>query len=152
VIWLEHGWLAGDDTDGHVDMLARFTDPDTIAFTACSDRHDEHHQPLAELERQLRALRGREGRPYRLVPLPIPPAKRDATGRRLPASYANFLILNGAVLVPVYGDTADEIALNRLHACFPRRELVPVNALPLILQGGSIHCATMQLPDAPRES
>lgn len=145
VIWLEHGWLAGDDTDGHVDMLARFTAPDTLAYVNCTDAHDEHFAPLAALEAQLKTLRTRDGRPYRLVPLPIPPAKHDATGRRLPASYANFLIINGAVLTPVYGDTADEIALNRLHGCFPGRTIIPVNALPLIRQGGSIHCATMQL-------
>lgn len=145
VFWLEHGWLAGDDTDGHVDMLARFTDTGTIAFTACADPHDEHFKELAALEKQLRTLRTRDGSPYKLVPLPIPPAKHDVTGGRLPASYANFLIVNDAVLVPVYGDTADEIALSRLHGCFPGRAIVPVNALPLIRQGGSVHCATMQL-------
>jgi agmatine/peptidylarginine deiminase len=145
VVWLEHGWLAGDDTDGHVDMLARFTAPDTIAYTSCTDAHDEHHAALEQLLAQLKTLRMPDGRPYSLVPLPIPPAKHDTGGRRLPASYANFLILNGAVLAPVYGDTADEIALNRLRGCFPGREIVPINALPLIRQGGSVHCATMQI-------
>lgn len=146
VLWLEHGWLAGDDTDGHVDMLARFCDAGTIAYTACEDPADEHHPALAAMAAELAALRDRDGRPYALVPLPLPGAKHDDQGARLPASYANFLIVNGAVLVPVYEDAADAVALERLRGAFPGRAVVPVPALPLIRQYGSLHCATMQLP------
>lgn len=146
VLWLEHGWLAGDDTDSHIDMLARFCSVDTIAYTACDDPHDEHHETLSAMARELEALRDRHGRPYTLVPLPIPAAKHDESGARLPASYANFLIINGAVLVPTYEDDADAVALERLRRAFPQREIVAIPALPLIRQYGSLHCATMQLP------
>jgi agmatine/peptidylarginine deiminase len=146
VLWLEHGELAGDDTDAHVDMLARFCDPDTIAYSSSNDPEDEHYAPLAAMEHQLQTFRTREDLPYRLVPLPLPRAVRDESGRRLPASYANFLIINGAVLVPVYDDPADDAALTALAGCFPGRKVEPLNCLPLIQQNGSLHCATMQLP------
>lgn len=146
VLWIDHGELAGDDTDAHVDMLARFCDAQTIAYTRCPDRQDPHHAPLAAMEQQLQGFRTREGAPYRLVPLAIPAAIHDAGGRRLPASYANFLIINDAVLVPVYGDPADEAALQALAGCFPQRKIVPVLCRALIEQFGSLHCATMQLP------
>ena len=146
ILWLEHGELAGDDTDAHVDMLARFCSPGTIAYSSCNDPGDEHYAPLAAMEQQLQTFRTREGLPYELVPLPLPQAVRDESGRRLPASYANFLIINGAVLVPVYDDPADAMALAALAGCFPGRTLEPLNCLPLIQQNGSLHCATMQLP------
>lgn len=146
VLWLEHGYLAGDDTDSHVDMLARFCDEDTIAYTACDDPADEHYDALARMAGELAGFRTAGGRPYRLVPLPLPHAKRDRDGARLPASYANFLLINGAVLAPVYEDPADEVALDRLRACFPGREIIDIPCLPLIAQFGSLHCATMQLP------
>jgi agmatine deiminase len=147
VLWLEHGWLAGDDTDGHIDMLARFCSPDTIAYTACKDPADEHYEELAAMAAELAALRDRNGQPYRLLPLPIPAARYDEHGARLPASYANFLIINGAVLVPVYDDpAADAAALETLRAAFPDHAIEAVAALPLIHQYGSLHCATMQLP------
>jgi agmatine deiminase len=146
VLWLEHGFLAGDDTDSHVDMLARFCNERTIAYTACDDPGDEHFVELQRMAQELAALRTADGRPYRLVPLPLPHAKRNRDGDRLPASYTNFLIINGAVLAPVYSDPADEIALDRLRDCFPDREIVEIPCLPLIAQYGSLHCATMQLP------
>ncbi len=146
VLWLEHGWLAGDDTDSHVDMLARFCDARTIAYTACDDADDEHFEALGRMAAELAALRTAGDEPYRLVPLPLPHAKRNRDGDRLPASYANFLIINGAVLAPVYSDPADEIALERLRECFPDREIIDIPCLPLIGQYGSLHCATMQLP------
>jgi agmatine/peptidylarginine deiminase len=146
VLWLEHGELAGDDTDAHVDMLARFCSPDTIAYSSCNNPKDEHYAAFAAMEQQLQTFRTREGLPYHLVPLPLPQAVRDESGRRLPASYANFLIINGAVLVPVYDDPADATALAALAGCFPGRTLEPLNCLPLIQQNGSLHCATMQLP------
>ncbi len=146
VLWLDHGQLAGDDTDGHIDTLARFCDPHTIAYVQCNDSADEHYDELRQMEAELRAFRDDDGQPYRLVPLPMPAAKRDEHGKRLPATYANFLIINDAVLVPVYDDPQDAVALERLAGCFPGRQLIPINCLPLIRQYGSLHCVTMQLP------
>lgn len=146
VLWLEHGGLEGDDTDGHVDTLARFCDPQTIAYVRCTDRDDPHFSDLAAMEAELRALRRPGGEPYRLVPLPWPGAKHAPDGERLPATYANFLIVNGAVLVPTYDDPADGEAVERLAACFPGRQARGVPCLPLIAQHGSLHCATMQVP------
>lgn len=146
VLWLENGYLAGDDTDSHIDTLARFCDPHTIAYVACDDRGDEHYAELKAMETELRGFRAYDGRPYRLVPLPWPDAKYDEEGQRLPATYANFLIINGAVLVPTYGDAADGDALRRLQTCFPDRQIVAVPCMPLIHQFGSLHCVTMQLP------
>ena len=145
-LWLEHGELEGDDTDGHVDMLARFCDAGTIAYTQCVDPLDSNYAGLSAMERQLQTFRNRAGQPYRLIALPLPRPVFDQRGRRLPASYANFLVINDAVLVPVYDDPADSVALERLAAGFPGREIVPVNCLTLIRQYGSLHCATMQLP------
>ena len=146
VLWLEHGWLAGDDTDGHVDMLARFCGPEAIAHVVCEDPADPHHGPLRALAAELAALRTPGGQPYRLVPLPLPRPLHGPDGARLPATYANFLVTEGAVLVPAYGDPADELAARRLARCFPGREVVPVPCTPLLWQGGSLHCVTMQLP------
>jgi agmatine/peptidylarginine deiminase len=146
ILWLEHGQLTGDDTDGHIDTLARFCAPDTIAYVRCDDPTDPDQPGLAAMERELGALRRATGEPYRLVPLPHPRPIHDAHRGRLPASYANFLILNGAVLAPVYDDPADRIALRTLGELFPGREIVPLEARPFILQGGSLHCLTMQLP------
>ncbi len=150
VLWLQHGWLQGDDTDSHIDMLARFCDPATLAYSCCNDPADKHFAPLQAMQQELASFRTGAGKPYRLVPLPIPQAIVNAQGQRLPASYANFLIINKAVLVPLYDDPADEIALDRLQACFPDRELVAINCLPIIQQYGSLHCLTMQLPQAIR--
>ena len=147
ILWLQHGHLTGDDTDSHIDTLARFCDARTIAYVACDDPNDEHHAELKAMEEELRALRAADGGPYRLVPLPWPRARYDDDGRRLPATYANFLIINGAVLVPTYDDPADGPALARLRECFPGREIIGVDCLPLIYQYGSLHCVTMQLPE-----
>ena len=146
ILWLDHGELEGDDTDGHVDMLARFCDAGTIAYSQCLDTGDSNHAGLSAMEAQLQSFRTRGGQPYRLTALPLPSPVFDHAGRRLPASYANFLVINNAVLVPVYDDPADSIALERLAAGFPGREILPVNCLTLIRQYGSLHCATMQLP------
>jgi agmatine/peptidylarginine deiminase len=146
VLWLSHGHLAGDDTDSHVDTLARFCNGHTIAYVACDDRNDEHFDDLAAMEDELRALRAPDGKPYELVPLPWPAGQYAPDGHRLPASYANFLIINGAVLVPTYRDNADPEVLARLARCFPDREVIGIDCLPLIHQHGSLHCVTMQLP------
>ena len=146
VLWLEHGALAGDDTDGHIDTLARFCDARTIAWQSCDDPADEHYPELKAMGDELAALRTADGERYRLVALPLPAAKHDEDGMRLPASYANFLIVNGAVLVPAYDDPADAVAAERLRRCFPEHEIVLLNGLPIVHQYGSLHCVSMQLP------
>lgn len=146
VLWLEHGYLAGDDTDSHVDMLARFCDACTIAYVRCDDANDEHYDALSKMERELQGFRRSNGEPYRLLALPWPAAKFNAEGERLPASYANFLILNDAVLVPTYDDPADAVALDVIAGVFPTREIIAIPSVALIAQRGGIHCATMQFP------
>ncbi len=147
ILILENGYLEGDDTDGHVDTLARFCDPETIAYVQCTDPDDSHFDELLAMERELLALRTAEGKPYRLISLPMAEPVFDEDGYQMPATYANFLILNGAVLVPAYGnDELDEQAREVLQTAFPDREIISVDCLPLIQQGGAIHCATMQYP------
>jgi len=145
VLWLEHGYLEGDDTDAHIDTLARFAPDDAIVFQACDDPADPHYAELQAMASEIAALRTRDGRPYRLFPLPWPKPIVDE-GRRLAASYANFLVIDGAVLVPAYGDDADAAAARIIGQAFPGREIVPVPCRPLIWQNGSLHCITMQLP------
>ena len=146
LLWLEHGALEGDDTDAHVDTLARFAPDDTIVYMACGERTDTHYAGLQAMERELKALRTLAGKPYRLLPLPWPAAKFDENGNRLPATYANFLPLNGALLAPTYGDQQDAAALNVLAKAFPKHEIIGIECTPLIRQHGSLHCVTMQLP------
>lgn len=147
VLWLKHGDLLGDDTDGHIDTIARFCDAQTIAYQACDDPADAHYEDLKAMERELQDLRQGNGRPYKLVPLPLPAAIFDEDGKRLPAGYPNFLILNGAVLVPLYGDRInDPITLERLRPCFPDRKVIGIDCRALIQQYGSLHCVTMQIP------
>ncbi len=145
VLWLDHGCLEGDDTDAHIDTLARFAADDAIVFQACDDPADPHYAELQAMAAELAALRTRDGRPYRLFPLPWAAPILDE-GRRLAASYANFLIVNGAVLMPAYGDRADDRAAAVLADAFPGREIVQVPCRPLIWQNGSLHCITMQIP------
>ncbi|GHB08002.1 agmatine deiminase family protein [Salinicola rhizosphaerae] len=147
VLWLENGHLEGDDTDSHIDTLARFCDPATIAYVRCDDPSDPHFDALAAMEEELKALRREDGSAYRLLALPWPKACFDPDdGHRLPATYANFLIINGAVLVPTYADAADFIALEVLAGAFPDRDIVPIDCRAVIRQHGSLHCLTMQLP------
>ena len=146
VLWLEHGEIIGDDTDGHIDMLARFCSPDTIAYTSCSEVDDPHYPSLDAMQVQLRSFTTGAGHPYRLAPLPLPVACYDENRQQLPASYTNFLIMNNAVLMPAYHDRADAIAARTLQDCFPAREIIPIDCRPLIRQRGSLHCATLHLP------
>ena len=134
LLWLQHGSIDGDDTDGHIDTLARLCDAGTIAYQACDDTSDTHYHELQAMAEELKKLRRRDGESYRLVSLPWPQPMHDHTGRRLPATYANFLIINGAVLVPTYNDPADAAALSALASCFPDRQMVPVMCRPLIYQ------------------
>ena len=151
VLWLDHGALEGDDTDAHIDTLARFAAVDAIVFQACDAPDDSHHAGLQAMADEIAALRTRDGQPYRLFPLPwaqpILDIGEDGDSRRLAASYANFLIINGAVLMPAYGDPADVDAAAVLARAFPDREIVPVPCRSLIWQNGSLHCITMQLPE-----
>jgi agmatine deiminase len=147
VLWLEHGHLAGDDTDAHIDTLARFCNEHTIAYMQCNDPQDEHYESLQKMEQELQAFRQLNGAPYQLVPLPLPTAIYDPKdGHRLPATYANFLIINGAVLVPTYHVPEDAQALAQLTNCFPDRTVIGIDCRTLILQHGSLHCITMQYP------
>ena len=146
VLWLDHGALEGDDTDAHIDTLARFAAVDAIVFQACDDPADSHHAGLHAMGEEIAALRTRDGLPYRLFPLPWAKPILD-NGRRLAASYANFLIINDAILMPAYGDPADAEAAAVLANAFPDREIVHVPCRPLIWQNGSLHCITMQLPE-----
>lgn len=143
-LWLDNGYLAGDDTDSHIDTLARFCDPETIAYVRCSDENDEHFAELKLMEQELESFRTRAGKPYKLIPLPWPSACYAKDGHRLPATYANFLIINGAVLVPTYGLPEDDEALAILGSCFPGREIIGVNCRTLIEQHGSLHCISIQ--------
>ena len=146
LLWLNHGYLAGDDTDSHVDTLARLCSVDTIAYVACDDPEDVHFDALTRMEEELRAFRTLDGKPYRLLPLPMADCVSE-DGQRLPATYANFLIINGAVLMPTYGSPKDESAKARLEKAFPDRVIVGINCFPLIKQHGSLHCVTMQFPE-----
>ncbi|HET8898526.1 MAG TPA: agmatine deiminase family protein [Rhodanobacteraceae bacterium] len=145
ILWLDHGYLEGDDTDAHIDTLARFAPADAIVFQACADGTDKHHDELTRMGAELAALRTPQGQPYTLHPLPWAQPILD-DGRRLAASYANYLIINGAVLVPAYGDRADHEAARIIAATHPGREVVQIPCRPLIWQNGSLHCITMQLP------
>lgn len=146
VLWLNHGWLAGDDTDSHIDTLARICPDNTIVYVACDDQRDEHYQELKLMEAELQSFRAPDGAPYRLIALPWPKARFDEQAHRLPATYANFLVINGAVLVPTYRDDNDQKALDCIGQAFPGREVIGIDCLPLIEQHGSLHCVTMQLP------
>ena len=147
ILWLNHGYLAGDDTDSHIDTLARFCDVNTICYVQCLDKKDEHYKALKAMEKELKAFKKADGTPYNLVPLPMSDAIFDEDGERLPATYANFLIINGAVLVPTYGVPQDQKALEILRGCFPDRDIVGLDCRPLIYQHGSLHCVTMQFPE-----
>ncbi|NLX18537.1 MAG: agmatine deiminase family protein [Desulfobulbus sp.] len=145
-LWLNNGSLYGDDTDAHIDTLARFCSDSTIAYVCCDDPRDEHHVPLAAMKQELHALRTADGRPYQLVPLPWPQPCYAPDGHRLPATYANFLVINKAVLVPTYGVPQDTAAVETIGRLFPDRKPIGINCRPLISQHGSLHCVTMHLP------
>lgn len=143
-LWLDHGHLEGDDTNGHIDTLARFCDSKTIAYVATPSKEDSHYESMLKMYQRLKSFRDSEGHPYRLVALPfVPPIYENE--ERLPATYANFLIINGAVLVPTYGVNTDQQALDILAGCFPDREIIGIDCRVLIKQHGSLHCMTMQL-------
>ena len=146
VLWLDYGELDGDDTDGHIDTLARFCSYDTIAYVQCNDEQDSHYCELKKMEQQLQSYRTLDGKPYNLLPLPMVD-KIEENGERLPATYANFLIMNDAVLMPSYNqEKNDKRAKDVLQKAFPNKEIVLVDCRALIKQHGSLRCVTMQFP------
>jgi agmatine deiminase len=145
VLWLDHGYLSGDDTDSHIDTLARFVNKTTIMYVKCEDKEDEHYEALQKMEKQLQGFTTVNGQPYTLVPLPMCEAKYNDEQKRLPATYANFLITNDALIYPTYDDKSDTKVGEIFKEVFPDREIIPVNCLKLIEQGGSLHCSTMQI-------
>ena len=146
IIWIDHGHLTGDDTDGHIDTLVRICPDDTLLYIGCDDPQDEQYEDLRLMEEQLKTFRTLEGKPYRLVKLPMPrPILFE--GERLPATYANFLVINGAVLCPTYDQPdLDAEALRLIGEAFPDREIVGIDCQSIIKQHGSLHCCTMQYP------
>lgn len=147
VLWLDHGALAGDDTDAHIDTLARFCTKDTIVYVSCDDQEDEHFAPLQRMKAQLQTFTTPSGQPYKLIPVPLPDPIFDENNERLPATYANFLIMNSAVLYPTYGQRdKDEMTGAALRCAFPKTDIVGIDCRALIRQHGSLHCATMQYP------
>lgn len=150
--WLKNGYLAGDDTDSHIDTLARFCNPASIAYVKCDDKNDEHYEALSAMERELQELKQLNGMPYQLFPLPMAEAVYDSDdGHRLPATYANFLIMNKIILFPIYNLTSDQKAIEAISPAFPDKEIVPVDCSVLIRQHGSLHCITMQYPTPPAQ-
>lgn len=145
VLWLDSGYLAGDDTDNHIDTLARFCNKDTIAYIKCDDENDEHFLELMKMEEELKTFRTTEGEPYNLIALPMAEPVYEK-GYRLPATYANFLIMNAVVLMPTYSTSIDLIAKKQLKKSFPEKEIIGIDCRTLIKQHGSLHCITMQYP------
>lgn len=140
VVWLQHGSLIGDDTDGHIDTLVRICPHDTLLYIGA----DEAHPDLRLMEQELQALRTVNGAPYRLLKLPLPRPIYDGDDR-LPATYANYLVINGAVLVPIYAQPdLDREACSIIQQAYPDREIIGIDCRAIIRQHGSLHCCTMQ--------
>lgn len=147
VLWLDHGYLAGDDTDSHIDTLARLCPNNTIVYVRCTDPTDEHYPALQAMEEQLHTFTTAKGDPYKLIALPMAQAVYDENGERLPATYANYLVMNHAVLYPTYAQPDNDAqAARALRQAFPDRDIVGVDCRALIRQHGSLHCVTMQYP------
>lgn len=145
ILWLNFGYLSGDDTDSHIDTLARFISPNTIAYIACDDKNDEHYIALSQMECELKALKNLNNKPFKLVKLPfVTPKYYD--NERLPATYANFLFINGAILLPIYNDKNDTLAIETLQKACPKHKIIPIDCSVLIRQHGSLHCISMQFP------
>ncbi|MDO5046550.1 agmatine deiminase family protein [Campylobacter sp.] len=135
VIWLKHGFIKGDDTDSHIDTLARFISPDTIAYACTNDKDDEHYEELKKMKNELEATS------FKLLELPLPKAK-FYEGKRLGCTYANFIFINGALIVPTYNDENDKIVLERLANALPNHKIIGVNSLVFVRQNGSLHCSS----------
>ena len=148
VLWLDYGALEGDDTDSHIDTLARLTPNDTILYVGTDDVTDSHYDELNKMKLQLQSFVTASGQPYNLIELPLPDAVYDEEGNRLPATYANFLIMNHSILMPVYRQPQkDELAAQIIKIAFPDHQVVKIDCSVLIKQHGSLHCVTMQVPE-----
>jgi len=145
ILWLDHGYLAGDDTDSHIDTLARFVNTETIVYLQCNDKEDEHYEALQNMETQLKSFQTKDGKPYKLIALPMTDAIYNKEKERLPSTYVNFLITNDALIYPTYSDKNDTKAGEIFKKVFPDKEIIPIKCLKLIEQGGSLHCSTMQI-------
>lgn len=147
ILWLDHGFLEGDDTDSHIDTLARIAPNDTVVYVGCDDKTDIHYEALQSMKRQLMQFTTLNGNAFNLVELPLPDATYDEDGLRLPATYANFLILDKAIIFPIYNQLhKDQLAIQTMQNAFPNHKIIPVDCNALIKQHGSLHCVTMQLP------
>lgn len=145
MLWLDHGALIGDDTDSHIDTLARLAPANTILYVACDDAADPHFEELELMKRQLEGFTNADGESFRLLPLPLPTPIYDEDGLRLPATYANYLITPHSVIMPVYGQPDnDRRAMEQIARAFPEHDIKTVDCRALIKQHGSLHCATMQ--------
>lgn len=148
VLWLDYGALEGDDTDSHIDTLARLAPNDTILYVGTDDVTDSHYDELNKMKLQLQSFVTASGQPYNLIELPLPDAVYDEEGNRLPATYANFLIMNHSILMPVYRQPQkDELAAQIIKIAFPDHQVVKIDCSILIKQHGSLHCVTMQVPE-----
>ncbi len=147
VLWLDHGALEGDDTDSHIDTLARLAPDETIVFTGTKNFDDPQFESLLAMRAQLTLFRTAEGNPYNLVELPLPDPIYDEDGSRLPATYANYLVANGVVFMPTYAQPdKDELAMRSIMIAYPQHKVIGVDCRTLLRQHGSLHCATMQIP------
>lgn len=145
IIWLSQGAIVGDDTDGHIDTLARFAPNNCIVYCKSYDMSDEHCNDLMKMEREIKMARNAMGKKYNLCPVPLPSAVFDGEDR-LPATYVNYLILNEKVLVPIYGVQEDSVALEAIGDAYPGYKIVGINCVSLVKQHGSLHCVTMNYP------
>lgn len=143
IIWLENGFIDGDDTDSHIDTLARFIDKNTIAYSISENPNDKEYNALLRMQEELRNTQ------FTLIELPLPKSK-FYNGRKLGATYANFVFINNALIVPIYGDKNDEIVINRLQKALPNRDILGVDASVFIRQNGSLHCSTQNRFKAQR--
>ena len=151
IVWFDYGQLIGDDTDGHIDTIVRVCPDNTLLYVGCDDENDPQYADLKALENQLQQATDADGRPYRLLKLPMPDALYD-DGDRLPATYANFLIINGAVIVPTYNqEENDARALELVAEAFPGYDIIGIDSQTIVRQHGSIHCLTMQYPEECRQ-
>lgn len=147
ILWIDHGHLEGDDTDGHIDTLVRTAPDDTLVYVGCDDTEDSHYADLRLMEEQLRTFTTAEGKPYRLLRLPMPDAIYDGDDR-LPATYANFVIMNNAVIYPTYSQPENDGRTRKVLAtAFPCHRLIGIDSLTVVRQHGSLHCCTMQYPE-----
>ncbi len=147
ILWLDYGALEGDDTDSHIDTLARLCPDNTILFTDCQDKDDPHYEEMDRMHKQLETFTSLQEKQFRLIPLPFPTPQYDKEGQRLPATYANYLATDRNVFFPTYSDPGKDIAAREaISTAFPRHNIIGIDCRALIVQHGSLHCATMQIP------